>query len=139
MASDNVLYLKSIGSIALKCGASHFGFSTTGVFNPLHHFVIVFKDRNKRSNFLGWLYDTGMEYQKDYYTKHHYWASRRQFVYLVKINAGLIHIKGLETKVYFPNFPALCSTRRLTYYNANIQHPAYRQSKNYQQQLKKVV
>jgi hypothetical protein len=76
---------KSLGSIALRCGASHFGFRSIGHFNPLQQLVIIFKSRDKRSNFLGWLY--GAMDRNQYYHREVYHRGQRLF--LVFINSNL--------------------------------------------------
>ncbi len=42
---------KYLGSIALKCGASHFGFKSTGRFKSLEQLVIIFKEDFKKRKF----------------------------------------------------------------------------------------
>jgi hypothetical protein len=109
---------KYLGSIALRCGASHFGFRSIGHFQPLQHFVIIFKSRNKRANFLGWLYDA-ME-SNQYYHKEVYHKGQRLF--LVFVNSNLF-IKSNTNKIYFSNFRQLCRTQELTVYQSNYKHP----------------
>jgi hypothetical protein len=109
---------KYIGSIALRCGASHFGFRSIGHFIPLQHLVIIFKSRNKRANFLGWLY--GSLESNQYYHREVYHKGERLF--LVFINSNLF-IKSNINKIYFSNFRQLCRTQELTVYKSNYQHP----------------
>jgi hypothetical protein len=109
---------KYLGSIALRCGASHFGFRSIGHFNPLQQFVIIFKSRNKRSNFLGWLY--GAMDRNQYYHREVYHKGQRLF--LVFINSNLF-IKSNNNKIYFSNFRQLCRTEDLSIYKSNYSHP----------------
>ncbi len=109
---------KYLGSIALRCGASHFGFRSIGYFNPLQHFVVIFKSRDKRANFLGWLYDAMDSNQ--YYHKEVYHRGQRLF--LVFVNSNLF-IKSNTDKIYFSNFRQLCRTNELTVYKSNYTHP----------------
>jgi hypothetical protein len=109
---------KSLGSIALRCGASHFGFRSIGHFNPLQQLVIIFKSRDKRANFLGWLY--GALDSNQYYHREVYHRGRRLF--LVFINSNLF-INSNSKKIYFSNFRQLCKTEELSIYKSDYSHP----------------
>ena len=109
---------KYLGSIALKCGASHFGFRSVGNFSPLQQLVIIFKSRNKRWNFLGWL-EGALESSQYYHREIHHKGER---LFLVFINSNLF-IKSNTNKIYFSNFRQLCRTQELTMYKSNYSHP----------------
>ncbi len=116
---NNLLFqYKYLGSIALKCGASHFGFRSVGHFTPLQQLVIIFKARNKHWNFLGWL-DGALD-KNEYYHREVYHKGERLF--LVFINTYLF-IKSNTNKIYFSNFRQLCRTEELTVYKSNYNHP----------------
>ena len=109
---------KYLGSIALKCGASHFGFGSVGHFEPLQQLVIIFKARSKRLNFLGWL-DGALDRSQYYHREVHHKGER---LFLVFINTNLV-IKSNTNKIYFSNFRQLCRTQELTVYKSNYTHP----------------
>ena len=109
---------KYLGSIALRCGASHFGFRSVGHFSPLQQLVIIFKARDKRANFLGWI--EGALDRSQYYHREIYHKGERLF--LVFINSNLF-IKSDINKIYFSNFRQLCKTQELTIYKSNYSHP----------------
>jgi len=114
-----LFHYKYLGSIALKCGASHFGFRSTGHFEPLQHLVIIFKSSEKRANFLGWLEYSGLE-SSQYYHRHYF--HKDKFVYMVFINS-LLFIKPNKNKLYFSNFRQLCRTSDLIVYKSGYSHP----------------
>ena len=62
---------KYLGSIALKCGASHFGFKSIGQFTPLQQLVIIFKASNKCWDFLDWL-EGPLDKNKYYHREVHH-------------------------------------------------------------------
>ena len=109
---------KYLGSIALKCGASHFGFRSVGHFDPLQQLVIIFKAQNKRWNFLGWL-EGALEKNQYNHREVHFNGER---LFLVFINTHLF-IKSNTNKIYFSNFRQLCRTQELTMYKSNYTHP----------------
>ena len=115
---------KYIGSIALRCGASHFGFRSIGHFEPLQQLVIIFKSRCKRANFLGWLYDALDS--NEYYHREVVHKGERLFLVFITsylfINSNLSAGAG-KKKIYFSNFRQLCRTELLTVYKSNYKHP----------------
>ena len=76
---------KYLGSIALKCGASHFGFKSIGQFTPLQQLVIIFKASNKCWDFLDWL-EGPLDKNKYYHREVHHKGER---LFLVFINTNL--------------------------------------------------
>jgi len=62
---------KSLGSAALRCGASQFGVKNMGNFSKYPSlFVAVFKTQEKRSKYLQFLRSQNLIFQTDYYYKY---------------------------------------------------------------------
>ena len=94
---------KSLGSAALRCGASQFGVKNMGNFSKYPSlFVAVFKMQEKRSKFLQFLRSQNLIFQTDYYYK--YAIHKNAFVYLVFVK--LYKFIPLE-KIGFNSFKQL--------------------------------
>ena len=123
------LNFKLVGSYALRCGCSHFGFKIIGFHSPLVQAVFVFKRKDKAQNFQGWLNAGGLVNNSDYTFQHRY--HKGQFVYLVFLNTILfsnhkpnqankfsLNIK----KYYYKNFRQFCNQTAATLYQSNQHH-----------------
>ena len=117
---------KTFGSVALRCGCSHFGARTfsgklvssdsSGGFPT--QLVFVFKNYHKAQNFKGWLMSFLVPYS-DYYGKEIY--KNGQMLHLVFVNCGLF-IKGGKPKLYYKTFRSFCRAS-LTLYKSGTVHP----------------
>ena len=115
---------KSLGSAALRCGASQFGVKNMGNFSKYPSlFVAVFKTQEKRSKFLQFLRSQNLIFQTDYYYK--YAIHKNAFVYMVFVK---LYKFIPSEKIGFKNFRQLCSSKEIQIYS----NPAYihPQSKN---------
>lgn len=114
---------KTFGSVALRCGCSHFGARTFGGKFPTQ-LVFVFKNYHKAQNFKGWLMSFLVPYS-DYYGKEVY--KNGQMLHLVFVNCGLF-IKGGRSKLYYKSFRSFCRAS-LALYQSNTLHPNKSSSK----------
>lgn len=108
---------KSLGSAALRCGASSFGVKNMGNFsNYPSLFVAVFKTQEKRSKFLQFLRSQNLIFQTDYYYK--YAIHKNAFVYLVFVK---LYKFIPSEKIGFNSFKQLCGSKDIQVYS----NPAY--------------
>lgn len=118
---------KSLGSAALRCGASSFGVKNLGNFSKYPSlFVAVFKCKEKRSKFLNFLRSKNLTYETDFYYK--YTIHKNEFLYLVFVKLYKF-IPSL--KIGFKNFRELCSSKDIKVYsNPTSMHPHSTINKN---------
>lgn len=111
---------KSLGSAALRCGASSFGVKNLGTFSKYPSlFVAVFKSKEKRSKFLSFLRSKNLTYETDFYYK--YTIHKNEFLYLVFVK---LYKFIPSDKVGFKNFRQLCSSKDIQIYsNSCYFHP----------------
>jgi hypothetical protein len=108
---------KSLGSAALRCGASQFGVKNMGNFSKYPSlFVAVFKTQEKRSKFLQFLRSQNLIFQTDYYYK--YAIHKNSFVYLVFVK---LYKFIPSEKIGFNSFKQLCGSKDIQVYS----NPAY--------------
>lgn len=111
---------KSLGSAALRCGASSFGVKNLGSFSKYPSlFVAVFKCKEKRSKFLNFLRSKNLTYETDFYYK--YTIHNNEFLYLAFVKL----YKFIPTdKIGFKNFRELCSSKDIQIYSNPVYfHP----------------
>ena len=118
---------KSLGSAALRCGASQFGVKNMGNFSKYPSlFVAVFKTQEKRSKFLQFLRSQNLIFQTDYYYK--YAIHKNAFVYLVFVK---LYKFIPSEKIGFNSFKQLCSSKDIQVYsNPAYFHPQTKINKN---------
>ncbi len=118
----NMLLLnhKTIGSAALRCGASSFGFKDMGRFARYPSlFVAIFKDISKRDKFLRFLRSQNLKFDKNF--DYRFRMYHNEFIYLVYVKFYLF-IPG--EKIAFKNFRQLCNSKEVQVYtNRFYQHP----------------
>ncbi len=127
MVNTILLKHKTLGSAALRCGASQFGVKNMGNFSKYPSlFVVVFKTQEKRSKFLNYLRSQNLTFQTDYYYK--YAIHKNAFVYLVFVKL----YKCIPTeKIGFNSFKQLCSSKDIQVYsNSAYFHPQTKINKN---------
>lgn len=108
---------KSLGSAALRCGASQFGIKNMGNFSKYPSlFVAVFKCKEKRSKFLSFLRSKNLTYETDFYYK--YTIHNNEFLYLVFVK---LYRFIPSDKIGFKNFRQLCGSKEIQIYS----NPAY--------------
>ena len=119
---------KSLGSAALRCGASQFGVKNMGNFSKYPSlFVAVFKTQEKRSKFLQFLRSQNLIFQTDYYYK--YAIHKNAFVYLVFVK---LYKFIPSEKIGFNSFKQLCSSKDIQVYsNPCYFHPQSKINKNH--------
>ena len=104
---------KSLGSAALRCGASQFGVKNMGNFSKYPSlFVAVFKTQEKRSKFLQFLRSQNLIFQTDYYYK--YAIHKNAFVYMVFVK---LYKFIPSEKIGFNSFKQLCSSKDIQVYS----------------------
>ena len=104
---------KSLGSAALRCGASQFGVKNMGNFSKYPSlFVAVFKTQEKRSKFLQFLRSQNLIFQTDYYYK--YAIHKNAFVYLVFVK---LYKFIPSEKIGFNSFKQLCGSKDIQVYS----------------------
>lgn len=120
MFNTILLKHKTLGSAALRCGASQFGIKNMGSFSKYPSlFVAVFKTQEKRSKFLDFLRSHNLTFQTDYYYK--YAIHKNNFVYLVFVK---LYKFIPSEKIGFNSFKQLCSSKDIQVYsNQNYFHP----------------
>ncbi|HCY76391.1 MAG TPA: hypothetical protein DHV28_10760 [Ignavibacteriales bacterium] len=120
MVNTILLKHKTLGSAALRCGASQFGVKNMGKFsNYPSLFVAVFKTQEKRSKFLNYLRSQNLTFQTDYYYK--YAIHKNTFVYMVFVK---LYRCIPSEKIGFNSFKQLCSSKAIQIYsNQNYFHP----------------
>ena len=117
MVNTILLKHKTLGSAALRCGASQFGVKNMGNFSKYPSlFVAVFKTQEKRSKFLQFLRSQNLIFQTDYYYK--YAIHKNAFVYMVFVK---LYKFIPSEKIGFKNFRQLCSSKEIQIYS----NPAY--------------
>ena len=118
----NIILLKhkTLGSAALRCGASQFGVKNMGNFSKYPSlFVAVFKTQEKRSKFLDFLRSQNLIFQTDYYYK--YAIHKNSFVYLVFVK---LYKFIPSEKIGFNSFKQLCGSKDIQVYsNPSYNHP----------------
>ena len=127
MVNTILLKHKTLGSAALRCGASQFGVKNMGNFSKYPSlFVAVFKTQEKRSKFLQFLRSQNLIFQTDYYYK--YAIHKTAFVYLVFVK----FYKFISSeKIGFNSFKQLCSSKDIQVYsNPAYFHPQTKINKN---------
>ena len=127
MVNTLLLKHKTLGSAALRCGASQFGIKNMGNFSKYPSlFVAVFKTQEKRSKFLQFLRSQNLIFQTDYYYK--YAIHKNSFVYMVFVK--LYKFISSE-KIGFNSFKQLCSSKDIQVYsNPAYFHPQTKINKN---------
>ena len=127
MVNTLLLKHKTLGSAALRCGASQFGIKNMGNFSKYPSlFVAVFKTQEKRSKFLQFLRSQNLIFQTDYYYK--YAIHKNSFVYMVFVK--LYKFISSE-KIGFNSFKQLCSSKYIQVYsNPAYFHPQTKINKN---------
>lgn len=120
MVNTILLKHKTLGSAALRCGASQFGVKNMGSFSKYPSlFVAVFKTQEKRSKFLQFLRSQNLIFQTDYYYK--YAIHKNVFVYLVFVK---LYKFIPSEKIGFNSFKQLCSSKDIQVYsNPSYNHP----------------
>ena len=120
MFNTILLKHKTLGSAALRCGASQFGIKNMGSFSKYPSlFVAVFKTQEKRSKFLNFLRSQNLTFQTDFYYK--YTIHKNTFVYLVFVK---LYKFIPSEKIGFNNFRSLCKSNQIQVYsNTTYQHP----------------
>jgi hypothetical protein len=120
MFNTILLKHKTLGSAALRCGASQFGIKNMGFFSKYPSmFVAVFKTQEKRSKFLEFLRSQNLDFQTDYYYK--YAIHKNAFVYMVFVK---LYKFIPSEKIGFNSFKQLCSSKEIqNYSNPYYQHP----------------
>ena len=104
---------KSLGSAALRCGASSFGVKNLGKFSKYPSlFVAVFKTQEKRSKFLSFLRSKNLTYETDFYYK--YTIHNNVFLYLVFVK---LYKFIPSEKIGFNSFKQLCSSKDIQVYS----------------------
>ncbi len=104
---------KTLGSAALRCGASSFGVKNLGNFSKYPSlFVAVFKCKEKRSKFLSFLRSKNLTYETDFYYK--YTIHNNEFLYLVFVK---LYKFIPSDKIGFKNFRQLCSSKEIQIYS----------------------
>jgi hypothetical protein len=112
---------KTLGSAALRCGASSFGLKECGNFSGYPtQFVVIFKSKKAQLKFRRFLADSGVKFQDDYYYKHVYYKS--EFLYLVFTSFYQFNVSN-KRKLYFRNFRQLCNTSLIQHYSSNRKNP----------------
>ena len=127
MVNTILLKHKTLGSAALRCGASQFGVKNMGNFSKYPSlFVAVFKTQEKRSKFLNYLRSQNLIFQTDYYYK--YALHKEVFVYMVFVKLYKFIPKD---KIGFNSFKQLCSSKDIQVYsNPAYFHPQTKINKN---------
>ena len=127
MVNTILLKHKTLGSAALRCGASQFGVKNMGNFSKYPSlFVAVFKTQEKRSKFLQFLRSQNLIFQTDYYYK--YAIHKNAFVYLVFVK---LYKFIPSEKIGFNSFKQLCSSKDIQVYsNPAYFHPQTKINKN---------
>ena len=127
MINTLLLKHKTLGSAALRCGASQFGVKNMGNFSKYPSlFVAVFKTQEKRSKFLQFLRSQNLIFQTDYYYK--YAIHKNAFVYLVFVK---LYKFIPSEKIGFNSFKQLCSSKDIQVYsNPAYFHPQTKINKN---------
>lgn len=127
MINTILLKHKTLGSAALRCGASQFGVKNMGNFSKYPSlFVAVFKCKEKRSKFLNFLRSQNLIFQTDYYYK--YAIHKNDFVYMVFVK---LYKFIPSQKMGFKNFRELCSSKEIQVYsNPTSMHPHSTINKN---------
>jgi hypothetical protein len=117
MVNTILLKHKTLGSAALRCGASQFGVKNMGSFSKYPSlFVAVFKTQEKRSKFLSFLRSQNLIFQTDYYYK--YAIHKNAFVYMVFVK---LYKFIPSEKIGFNSFKQLCSSKTIQ----NYSNPCY--------------
>ncbi len=127
MFNTILLKHKTLGSAALRCGASQFGVKNMGNYSKYPSmFVAVFKTQEKRSKFLNYLRSQNLTFQTDYNYK--YAIHKNAFVYLVFVK---LYKFIPSEKIGFNSFKQLCSSKDIQVYsNQNYFHPQTKINKN---------
>ena len=127
MINTLLLKHKTLGSAALRCGASQFGVKNMGRLSKYPSlFVAVFKTQEKRSKFLQFLRSQNLIFQTDYYYK--YAIHKNAFVYLVFVK---LYKFIPSDKIGFNSFKQLCSSKDIQVYsNPAYFHPQTKINKN---------
>ncbi len=127
MVNTLLLKHKTLGSAALRCGASQFGVKNMGNFSKYPSlFVAVFKTQEKRSKFLQFLRSQNLIFQTDYYYK--YAIHKNAFVYLVFVK---LYKFIPSEKIGFNSFKQLCGSKEIQIYsNPCYFHPQTKINKN---------
>ena len=127
MINTLLLKHKTLGSAALRCGASQFGVKNMGNFSKYPSlFVAVFKTQEKRSKFLQFLRSQNLIFQTDYYYK--YAIHKNAFVYMVFVK---LYKFIPSEKIGFNSFKQLCSSKDIQVYsNPAYFHPQTKINKN---------
>ncbi len=120
MFNTILLKHKTLGSAALRCGASQFGVKNMGNFSKYPSlFVAVFKCKDKRSKFLNFLRSQNLIFQTDYYYK--YAIHKNDFVYMVFVK---LYKFIPSNKIGFNSFKQLCNSKDIQIYsNPTYNHP----------------
>lgn len=130
MLNTILLKHKTLGSAALRCGASQFGIKNMGKYSLYPSlFVAVFKSKEKRSKFLSFLRSQNLIFQTDYYYK--YAIHKNAFVYMVFVK---LYKFIPSEKIGFNSFKQLCSSLQIkNYSNSCYIHPQTKINKNINQ------
>ena len=113
MVNTILLKHKTLGSAALRCGASQFGVKNMGNFSKYPSlFVAVFKTQEKRSKFLQFLRSQNLIFQTDYYYK--YAIHKNSFVYMAFVK---LYKFIPSEKIGFNSFKQLCSSKDIQVYS----------------------
>lgn len=126
----NQLFLKhkTLGSAALRCGASMFGIKSMGNFSTYPSlFVAVFKSEQQRNNFLSYLRKNGLQPQTDYYYKFRLKGNQFYYMAFVKLYKFIP-----SEKLAFNSFRQFCSTDEIKIYsNPSMYNPINNPKINY--------
>lgn len=127
MINTLLLKHKTLGSAALRCGASSFGVKNMGNFSKYPSlFVAVFKCKDKRSKFLSFLRSKNLTYETDFYYK--YTIHNNEFLYITFIK---LYKFIPSDKIGFNSFKQLCNSKDIQVYsNPCYFHPQTKINKN---------
>ncbi len=103
----NFRKIKTLGSAALRCGSSGFGFRVIG--NGLNQLVFCFRSRQKQLAFSRYLYQHQRNIYFKSYCKHAY--RNGSFIYMVFIPLpSIFRLKNLKDKFFVKSFRYFCSS-----------------------------
>ena len=104
----NLLGLKSLAGLALRCGCNSYGFRRIGVINPLFEAVFVFKTELKAMAFFQLLkrvFDVSGVYRKYSYSN-----DTRFYLVIVPLPDVFRFSNPLNNKLHFKNLKNFCSS-----------------------------
>jgi len=103
----NLLGLKSIAGLALRCGCNSYGFRRIGVINPLFEVVFVFNRELKAMAFFQLL--TRVFDVSGVYRKHSYSNDVRFYLVIVSLPDLFRFSNPLNNKLHLKSLKSFCS------------------------------